>query len=314
MNSSPTRRRGRRRGFPARLRRRGPVSAVAAVLLALAGFAPPAGAAGLPTPTDPGGAAASAAGRGGMPPVDAGPDGDALADPLGDAFDGEDFDDELEGPDRDPLEPLNRVSFAVNEGVDLLVLDPVASAYDWLLPEPVEEAIRNVFENLEEPVTVVNDLLQLRPRDAARSLGRFALNTTLGLGGLFDPARRLGLERHETDFGETLGAWGVPSGPYLVIPLLGPTTVRDAVGGAVDTLFQPHTYAPLGAQLAVRTGDGLTEYELHAPMLEVLRESSIDFYTALRSAYLQARDREIAEAWRRLRGESEPRTVAVIEY
>lgn len=308
MSSLTERRGGRRARWQAGWPR------CAAPVLALCLLGAPAGAAGLPTPTDPGGPAVDpGAGDRAAAPVDAGPAAAATFDPFDEA-DFDDFGEDLEEPDRDPLEPFNRVSFAVNEGVDLLVLDPVASAYDWLLPEAVEEAIRNVFENLEEPVTVVNDLLQLQPRDAARSFGRFALNTTVGLGGLFDPAHRLGLEAHDTDFGETLGAWGVPSGPYLVIPLLGPTTVRDAVGGAVDTLFQPHTYAPLGAQLAVRTGDGLTEYELHAPMLEALRQSSVDYYTALRSAYLQARDREIAEARRRFRGESGSTRVAVIEY
>ncbi len=285
----------------------------AGVVAVLAGFllGASARAEGLPTPTDPGGLAGEAlAGDGAAAPVDAGPGDGGSLDPFEEA----DFDEDLEVPDRDPLEPVNRLTFALNEGVHLLVLDPVASAYDWLLPEPVEGAIRNLFENLEEPVTVVNDLLQLQPRQAARSLGRFALNTTVGLGGLFDPARRLGIERHEADFGETLGAWGVPSGPYLVIPLLGPTTVRDAVGGAVDTLFQPHTYAPLGTQIVVRSGDGLTEYELHAPMLEALRQSSVDYYTALRSAFLQARDQEIAEARRRFRGESGSTRLAVIEY
>jgi phospholipid-binding lipoprotein MlaA len=127
-----------------------------------------------------------------------------------------------ERADYDPLEPLNRKVFWFNDHVDRYVLEPVAKGWDRIAPDPVERSVSNFFVNLRSPVVVGNDLLQGKVKDGASDLGRFAVNTTVGVVGFFDYATRLGLPKHVEDFGQTLGWWGVPAGPYLVLPLLGP--------------------------------------------------------------------------------------------
>ena len=164
--------------------------------------------------------------------------------------------------------------------------------------------------NLETPALFANDVLQLAPVDATVTVTRFAINTTVGLAGLFDPAERMGLERHHTDFGQTLALYGVPSGPYLVLPVLGPTTVRDGSGYVVDFLFQPTTYVLPGLTLfiyaSIHQGSaGIAALDAHADQLHALEASSVDFYAALRSAYYQ--DRVAAIEARSDRG---PRAIA----
>jgi len=147
----------------------------------------------------------------------------------------------------------------------------------------------------------VNDVLQLRFDDAGQTLGRFLLNSTVGMGGLFDAGIEAGWEWHDADFGQTLALYGAPSGPYLVLPVFGPTTLRDGFGDVVDRMFEPLTYVfgigLLGSsiQVVVGTGTGITTYEAHADELEQLEEGSIDFYAALRSVYLQSREAEIRQ-------------------
>ncbi len=131
---------------------------------------------------------------------------------------------------RDPIESFNRQVFEFNEVVDRAVLKPVAQAYEFVLPEPVRDCIGNIFSNFREPSNAVNNLLQGKPIDAVSDTCRFVVNSTVGLLGCFDPARQMGLEKHNEDFGQTLGRWGIGSGPYLVVPILGPSTVRDAIG------------------------------------------------------------------------------------
>jgi phospholipid-binding lipoprotein MlaA len=196
----------------------------------------------------------------------------------------------------DPLEPVNRSFFALNRGIDFVILDPVTTVYEYLVPTEGRRAVRRVFRNLAAARTLVNDLLQLEFRDALVTTARFAINSTLGLGGLFDPAKNFGLERHESDFGETLARAGVGAGPYLVLPLLGPTTFRDSVGGAVDGLLLPQFWllGP-GSRLLLDSGDGLSLRDEHMEDLRHLRESSVDYYAALRSAYLLDREGEIRE-------------------
>jgi phospholipid-binding lipoprotein MlaA len=196
--------------------------------------------------------------------------------------------------DRDPLEPLNRGIFGFNEVVYGWVFDPVAIAYQWVMPGPGRRALRRFFSNLGEPVTLVNDLLRFRPLQAGSSGARFVINTTAGVGGLFDPAAAWGLEPHTSGFGETLAVYRVPSGPYLVMPIMGPSTARDAVGGLVDGIMRPDTWLLAAApRLVMAAGSGFTTYDIERERLDALRTTSVDFYAALRSAYLMDRDARI---------------------
>jgi phospholipid-binding lipoprotein MlaA len=201
------------------------------------------------------------------------------------------------GPDpaeRDPLEPLNRGIFGFNEVVYAWVFNPVATAYQFVVPGPGRRAVRRFFSNLSEPVTIVNDLLRLQPVQAGSSGARFLINTTAGVGGLFDPAAAWGLEAHTSGFGETLAVYRVGSGPYLVVPLMGPSTARDAVGGLVDGILRPDTWLlAAGPRLVMAAGTGFTSYDMERERFNALRDTSVDFYAALRSAYLLDRDARI---------------------
>jgi phospholipid-binding lipoprotein MlaA len=157
--------------------------------------------------------------------------------------------------------------------------------------------VRSVFANLNAPVVLVNEVLQFRGGRAAETLGRFALNSTLGIGGIFDPAAELGWNEHRADFGQTLGSYGLGPGFYLVFPLLGPSTARDAVGAAVDLFLRLDTWLlPLQGQLFLGGGFGISERDNRREELRALREGSIDFYAAVRSAYLQTREARVREA------------------
>lgn len=130
----------------------------------------------------------------------------------------------------DPLEPLNRKVFAFNRATDRVLFRPIARGYDWLLPDPVKTGVGNFFDNLSAPIWVINHLLQGNPGDAARQTGRFLMNSTFGLAGILDPASQNGLARNRARFDQTFGKWGIPSGPYIVVPFLGPNTPRSGVG------------------------------------------------------------------------------------
>jgi len=203
-------------------------------------------------------------------------------------------DDGPDPADRDPFEPLNRGIFGFNEVVYGWLFDPVATAYQWAMPGPGRRAVRRFFSNLSEPVTLVNDLLRFRPKQAGSSGARFLINTTAGVGGLFDPAAAWGLEPHTSGFGGTLAVYRVPSGPYLVIPVMGPSTARDAVGGLVDGAMRPDTWLLAATpRLVMAAGSGFTTYDIERERLDALRDTSVDFYAALRSAYLLDRDARI---------------------
>lgn len=198
----------------------------------------------------------------------------------------------------DPLETLNRFTFRLNTKLDRWVFDPVTRAYVVVVPRPARLAVRRVLANLNEPVVFVNDLLQLEPGDAAVTVARFAVNTTAGVAGIFDVAARGGLTGHQSDFGQTLALCGVPSGPYLIFPVAGPTTARDGVGYVVDFLFRPYTYflgpgVLLFASPIHEGSVGISVREEHAAELHALEASSMDFYVALRSAYTQDRTARI---------------------
>jgi phospholipid-binding lipoprotein MlaA len=222
----------------------------------------------------------------------------AMTDAAPDPLSAEDLDfGEAELPP-DPFEPANRKLFAFNQGVERFVLDPMVRGYRFLVPEPARRSLRRAFENLNAPVIVVNDVLQGRFEDAAEAVGCFALNSTVGWAGLFDAAGEMGWEMRPADFGQTLARIGVGSGPYLVLPILGPSTVRDGFGDVVDQLFHPLSYV-LGPGATwyltgmVGGGTGLAKLDEARDQLQALRESSVDFYAALRSAYLQHRTAQL---------------------
>jgi len=215
-------------------------------------------------------------------------------DPLLDAQFDENLDFGQSGSASDPFEKTNRVVLGFNQGLNRWVLTPITRGYRFVVPEPARQGVRRALTNLNAPSTLVNDLLQLRFRDAGETLGRFLLNSTLGIGGVFDVGVEAGWEHHSSDFGQTLARVGVGSGPYLVLPLFGPNTLRDGVGDLVDIMFQPLTYL-IGPtpNLMIGTGRGFAELEANSTALEALEESSVDYYAALRSAYTQNRRAEV---------------------
>jgi phospholipid-binding lipoprotein MlaA len=207
----------------------------------------------------------------------------------------------------DPLEPFNRVVFQFNEALDAMLLTPLAIMYRDLLPPFVQERTHNVLVNLREPVVAANSFLQGNPRQAASSFARFAFNTTAGVGGLVDVAEGMGLPRATADFGQTLAVWGSPEGPYLVLPVLGPSNPRDAVGIATDSLVLD----PFGLLNTIVSIDsdfidilsysrtGATAVDARARTLaatDELRRTALDYYAAIRSAYRQSREQAIRDA------------------
>ena len=231
-------------------------------------------------------------------------------DPLFDDLFDEEFGDAPVGYP-DPLEETNRGTFAFNRQVDRFLLDPVTKAYRWAVPEGGRKALARLFTNLGSTKTLVNDLLQLEWKDAAVTTGRLVVNTTVGVVGLFDVAQEMGLEAHESDFGQSLALAGTPSGPYLVLPILGPANARDGVGTVVDGFFQP-TYYILGpsnlilgpTEILLYSGSsGISTRDRHYIELKSLEDSSVDFYAAMRSGYYQERTFQI---WDRRDGHRTP--------
>jgi phospholipid-binding lipoprotein MlaA len=236
------------------------------------------------------------------------PPADAADDPLfGDA-------DTASPGFPDPFEPLNRGTFRFNRGADRWVITPLTTAYTAVVPGVARRSLRRFFANLNSPSIIANDVLQLEWRDAGVSTVRLGLNSTVGVAGLGDPATSMGFPEHHSDFGQTLALVGVASGPYFILPLLGPTTMRDGFGVLVDFAFRPTTYlfgsaflaelvpgvsgaAGLGDQLLYGTiqsgGSGFVTREQNAEQLRALEESSVDFYATLRSAYYQNRQAAI---------------------
>jgi phospholipid-binding lipoprotein MlaA len=198
----------------------------------------------------------------------------------------------------DPLEPMNRTIHKINQGLDRAIIEPIAITYNFVIIKPIRELITNIFRNLQEPLTLVNDILQGEVKRAGTTLGRFVTNTTLGIGGTFDIASGMKMHRHTEDFGQTLGAWGIKEGPYLVVPFLGPSTIRDGVGQVVDIYLNP---VAIGIRQADVKGLGLIytgarALDSRARNIETLRElenSSIDLYATMRSAYRQNRRKEV---------------------
>lgn len=194
----------------------------------------------------------------------------------------------------DPFEPANRGVFWVNDRLDDLALEPAARGWDRITPGPVRRSIRNFFVNLRFPVRLVGNLFQGELSGTGHEVARFTVNTTVGIAGLFDPASELGLELHDEDFGQVLGRWGVPPGPYLVLPLLGPSNPRDTVGLVVDAaLSSGLALASPEAAVAARGVELLNTRALAIDEVREAKEASLDYYALVRSAYIQQRRSQI---------------------
>ena len=195
----------------------------------------------------------------------------------------------------DPLETFNRGSFAFNLALDKYLLRPVAKTYRFVTPGFVRTGVTNALENLSTPVTVANDLLQGEPERATEGVGRFMFNTIFGLGGFVDVGGMLGMpERHREDFGQTLAVYGVGPGPYIMVPLLGPSNPRDLVGTVVDFAFDPFTFfVPTSGSLARRGTAVVSFREANLETIDELQRTSIDFYAATRTLAQQLRETEI---------------------
>jgi phospholipid-binding lipoprotein MlaA len=198
----------------------------------------------------------------------------------------------------DPLEPMNRTIFSVNETLQKEAFDPVARIYRDNVPEEVRYRIRHVLNNLSEPVVFCNAVLEGRIQAALTTFWRFFFNSTLGLGGVLEVGDDLNLPAQHADFGRTLYSWGSPSGPYLVLPVFGPSNFRDAVGFGVDNYFDPvgqviGTSGVLTPGLARTAVSGIDTFAQNLDTLAELRRSSIDFYALLRSISRQHRNAEL---------------------
>jgi phospholipid-binding lipoprotein MlaA len=198
----------------------------------------------------------------------------------------------------DPLEPMNRYFFELNYAADELLFKPLAGWYYVALPNFAQDGVRNVLRNVRSPVVLANDLFQGETDRAGVTVSRFLVNSTMGLGGLFDIASRMGLEYHDEDFGQTLAVHGVGEGPYLMLPLLGPSNPRDAAGRVVDMLFDPLTYVGIfggvdNIGLAAAVVDGVDTRARNLKTLDEIRKGSLDYYATIRSLYRQHRNDEI---------------------
>jgi len=202
----------------------------------------------------------------------------------------------------DPAESVNRGVFAANQFVDRNLLAPVSRVYRDHVPQPVRNSVGNFSRNLRHPLVLTNDLLQGNVRRGWTTTQRFVVNSTAGVGGLFDVAAALGLEGHDADFGQTLGVWGVGPGPAVQLPLFGPSNLRDATGTAVGFVANPLSFIPGGAiSMITSAGTAAGVVNNRADLLETtdaLQASSLDLYATLRSAHAQRRARSIEEGIR----------------
>ncbi|MEZ4331967.1 MAG: VacJ family lipoprotein [Myxococcota bacterium] len=214
-------------------------------------------------------------------------------------------------PERpDPLERMNRGIFAFNETLDRYALEPVATAYDFVVPGFVQDGVRNFFHNLEMPIVIANEILQAKPARVVEDVARLFFNSTLGLAGFVDVASRVGIPDNDEDFGQTLGWWGVPPGPYLVVPILGPYTLRDGFGEIADTTAGAYAYMNffwfdvVGLSTWETTGASIGSYayrmiNLRAIYLEEIehnREDAFDYYAFVRNAYLSNRQARVLDS------------------
>lgn len=198
----------------------------------------------------------------------------------------------------DPLEPVNRTILEANQVFDRILLKPLAQGYVAIVPEDGRDAVRRVLDNMKEPTVFFNNALQGEVERAGVTAGRFVINTTVGLGGILDVAKQWGLPRQPADFGQTLYAWGVSSGPYLVLPLFGPSNPRDALGMGMDAYADPLSlFSQIDAYseitIARFVGDGIDQRARVLDVLDDLEKNSLDFYAQLRSLSQQHRAAEL---------------------
>ncbi|MCA8032312.1 MULTISPECIES: VacJ family lipoprotein [Burkholderia] len=196
------------------------------------------------------------------------------------------------GPNRnpnDPLEPMNRAMYKFNDTVDTNIAQPIAKGYQKVTPTPVRTAISNFFSNLGDLGNMANNLLQLRITDATQDLMRVAMNSLFGVAGLIDIATPAGLPKHHQDFGLTMARWGMPSGPYLVLPVFGPSTIRDGVGRAVDVRFNLLNYIEPAARNPMYIAQFISARSDLLGATDLLKQAALDPYSFVRDAYLQQR-------------------------
>mgnify|MGYP006276713679 CR=1 FL=1 len=204
--------------------------------------------------------------------------------------------EEYENPN-DPWEGYNRGMFAVNEALDTVIAKPIAQAYEFIIPEPIRILVTNVFSNLSDVVIGINDLLQGRGEQAVNDFGRVLINTTLGFGGLFDVAGNAGWYKSTNDFGVTFGRWGAPAGPYFVLPILGPSNIRDTFGWAADIAASPLSIV-VTDPTAFWTAWGVNYINTRAnlfPAEKIIEDAATDKYSYLRDAFMQNRQNLINE-------------------
>ncbi|MFP3503860.1 VacJ family lipoprotein [Burkholderia sp. SIMBA_062] len=196
------------------------------------------------------------------------------------------------GPTRnpnDPLEPMNRAMYKFNDTVDTNIAQPIAKGYQKVTPTPMRTAISNFFSNLGDLGNMANNLLQLRITDATQDLMRVAMNSLFGVAGLIDIATPAGLPKHHQDFGLTMARWGMPSGPYLVLPVFGPSTIRDGVGRAVDVRFNLLNYIEPAARNPMYIAQFISARSDLLGATDLLKQAALDPYSFVRDAYLQQR-------------------------
>lgn len=198
---------------------------------------------------------------------------------------------------RDPLEGMNRSVYSFNQFMDKALFDPVGKVYETVVPNPLDHGVTNFFSNLGEIASIANGILQLKLGRALSNIARFAVNSILGIGGLFDVATGMGLPAQHEDFGQTLGRWGVGNGPFLIAPFFGPTTFRDAVGFSVDTIFlNPVSYVDPDAYRAGLLSLDYIDYKTdHKSARSLIGEASVDEYEFLKNAYLERRESQVRD-------------------
>lgn len=192
-------------------------------------------------------------------------------------------------PISDPLEGVNRVFFGLNEVVDILIVTPTVNVWNAIVPSPVRNGVSNVFSNLDDVYAGLNHALQGNGTQAAVDFQRVAVNTTIGLGGIFDVGTKVGLQKVYGDFGQTLGVWGAAPGPYLVVPLLGPSNLRETVGRAFRTASDPRTYLDAGLSSSLMALELIDNRASAAATEKLISASSFDKYAFTRSLYMQRR-------------------------
>jgi phospholipid-binding lipoprotein MlaA len=198
----------------------------------------------------------------------------------------------------DPWESFNESMFTFNRNLDKYVLKPAAQAYNFVVPDELQQMIDRGFDNIRVVPRVVNNLLQAKWAGAGREIARFLINSVVGIAGLWDMAKQeWGIEKSKEDFGQTLGVWGAGPGPYLILPFLPPMTIRDGIGTAVDGAMDPLSYfLPfIWERFAMKAGDIVNDRSLNLELFEGVEETTVDLYTAVRNAYLQRRARQIKE-------------------